>query len=334
MEKYQIRIGYACINNDLRQDDIFTSRSLILRTAAEKGLDYIKQLIIANVNDLLKILIYNEAHGIRFFRITSCLFPHLGNPKFADGNYDISFVKDKLKIIGAYAKRHGHRLTMHPGQFVQLGSLNNEIVKQSFIDLANHVKLLKMMDYMPTDGSVLIIHGGGTFGDKMETLKRWKTNFLLLPKEIRSYISLENDENSYGIDDLLPLCESLNIPFCLDLFHNQVSKNHITITKKLLSRIFNTWKNRSIIPKIHYSQQQPNLRRGAHSQKLERLPLYLFAIPQMLNTNLDIMLEVKDKEQSVFRMYYKYFDIHMDKTGRITYRPKKQLTDKIKKYLK
>lgn len=317
--KYSIRIGYACLNTELRDYDVFTSRSLILKTAATKGIDYVKELILENVDDLLKILIYNEAHGIRFYRMSSCIFPHLGNPKFADGNYDLNFVKDKLKIIGSYAKNHGHRLTMHPGQFVQLGSNNEEVVKQSFIDLENHVKLLKMLGYKPTDGSVLIIHGGGTFGDKITTLDRWKKNFLKMPLDIRQYICLENDENSYGILDLLPICEELQIPFCMDIFHNSVSKDRIPITKKLVRRIFNTWKVHNAIPKIHVSEQQIGLRRGAHSKTIDKLPLYLLKLPKMLSSSLDIMLEVKDKEVSVFKIYYKYFDVNMDPNGKINY---------------
>ena len=167
-----------------------------------------------------------------------------------------------------------------------------------------------MLDYNPSDGSVLIIHGGGTFGDKQTTLNRWKENFRRLPDYVREYIALENDEIGYSITDLLPVCEELKIPFCLDIFHNQVSKDRIPITKKLIKRIFNTWKIRGAIPKIHISEQQPGLRRGAHSKTLDKLPLYLLKLPSMFSTPLDIMLEVKDKEVSVFKMYYKYFDLY------------------------
>lgn len=321
---HEIRLGYACLNMDLRESDIFTSRSLILKTAHEKGLEYIQKLIMENLDDLLKILIYNEAHGIRFYRMSSCIFPHLGNPKL-DFNYELDFVKDKLKMIGKYAKKKGHRLTMHPGQFVQLGSPNPEVVGRSIVDLENHAQLLKMLGYSPTDGSVMIIHGGGTFGNKEETLKRWKENFLKIPTMVRNYISLENDEIGYGINDLLPVCEELGIPFCLDIFHNRVSKNKIPITKRLIKRIHATWKHHSGIPKIHVSEQQIGLRTGAHSKTIDELPLYLFRLPNILNSPLDIMLEVKDKEMSVFKMYYKYFDIKMASNGRITYVVKKKI---------
>lgn len=330
-DKYEIRLGYACINTELRDYDIFTSRGLILSTAEKKGIEYIKELASNNVEDLLKILIYNESHGIRFFRISSCIFPHLGNPKLLNNDYNLDFVKEKLKIVGKFAKAHGHRLTMHPGQFCQLSSPNEEVVKQSIVDLVNHVQLLKMMGYTPKDGSVLIIHGGGTFGDKESSLKRWEENFMKLPANIRGYISLENDENNYGIMDLLPFCEKLNIPFCLDIFHNKVSKNRIPITKKLMQRIFNTWKKHNMIPKIHVSEQEPEMRRGAHSKTLNKLPLYLFRLPSMFKTSFDIMLEVKDKEVSVFKMYYKYFDVKMDINGRIYYILKNKIIEYIQK---
>lgn len=328
MNKYPIRLGYACINTNLRNAEIFTSRTLVLKTFEAKGLEYIKQLALENVDDLLKILIFNDAHGIKFFRISSCLFPHLGNPKIGE-IYDISFAKDKLHRAGLYARNRGHRLTMHPGQFVQLGSKNDEVVKQSFVDLQNHAMIMQMMGLKPEDGSVLIIHGGGTFGDKTTSLERWKENFNKLPEHIKQYICLENDEFNYGIMDLLPVCEELNIPFCLDIFHNKVSNDPVPITKNLIKRIFATWKKRNIIPKIHVSDQDPKLRRGSHSQTLNRLPLYLFRLPVLFKTPLDIMLEVKDKEASVFKLYHKYFDIKMDAKGNITYQPKTKLLQKL-----
>ena len=61
---------------------------------------------------------------------------------------------------------------------------------------------------------------------------------------------------------------------------------------------------------MHVSEQQPGLRRGAHSKTIDSLPNYLFRLPSMFKTPLDIMLEVKDKEVSVFKIYHKYFDIH------------------------
>jgi UV DNA damage repair endonuclease len=64
--------------------------------------------------------------------------------------------------------------------------------------------------------SVMIIHGGGTFQDKPATLERIKKNYKeRLPDNVKGRVVLENDEMCYNVDDLLPLCEELNIPMVL-----------------------------------------------------------------------------------------------------------------------
>lgn len=325
MNDYQIRLGYACISVNLREADIFTSRTIKLDTFDKKGVEYAKNLALQNIDNLLTILVYNEAHSIRLFRISSCIFPHLGNPRIKEP-YDISFAKSQLKNIGNFAKKYHHRLSMHPGQFTQLGTPSQTVLEQSIVDLTNHALILKEMGLTDVNGAVIIIHGGGVYNDKKETLKRWKENFLKLPTFIRNYIVLENDEFSYSINDLLPFCEELNIPFCLDIFHNRVSKDRVPITKSLIKRIFETWKKRSMIPKIHVSEQQEKLRRGAHSKTLDRIPRYLFRLPYLFQTKLDMMLEVKDKDISVLKMYYKYFNIKVNKKGKVLY----YLKDKYK----
>jgi hypothetical protein len=41
------QLGYACINNDLRQQGIYTGRTMIRRTFDAKGLPYVSELCIA-----------------------------------------------------------------------------------------------------------------------------------------------------------------------------------------------------------------------------------------------------------------------------------------------
>lgn len=63
---------------------------------------------------------------------------------------------------------------------------------------------------------VMIIHGGGIFGDKESAMKRFRENYTnLLSDRIKERLVLENDEICYNADDLLPVCEELNIPMVL-----------------------------------------------------------------------------------------------------------------------
>lgn len=70
--------------------------------------------------------------------------------------------------------------------------------------------------------------GGGVYNDKPTTLERLKQSIADLPLNVRQRLVLENDEVSgiivcclysdpfqmcYNAEDLLPVCEELNVPF-------------------------------------------------------------------------------------------------------------------------
>lgn len=335
---FNLRLGYACINNKLRDDDIFTSRKPILATIKKKGIDDVKRLVLQNLDDVIKILIFNEANGFRFYRLTSELFPHMGNSKL-EQDYTFDFAKEKLKSIGKFAKKYNHRITAHPGQYNQMASKSKSTLESTFVDLTKHADVFKYMNLKPSDGAVMIVHGGGVYCDKKTctreeakkiTLDRWRDNFLKLPKYVQEYIVLENDEWSYGVNDLLPLCEELKIPLCFDFFHNSISNDKVKVTKQLIKRIFSTWFIRGLIPKMHLSEQNPEKKKGCHSETLDKIPHYILKLPQMYQTPVDLMLEVKDKETSVFKMYAKYFDYHRDDFGYVTYTIKNEFLLKEK----
>jgi UV damage endonuclease UvdE len=220
-----IKLGYACINTELREQGIFSSRSMVLKTLTDQargGVELARKLAIQNIQDTKLILQWNEKHGIRFFRLTSELFPHLNNhlAGSAIADYKMDFAAPYLKELGAIAKRHGHRITAHPGQFVQLGTPRKDVLERSKLDLKTHADIFTMMGLTPELGSVMVVHGGGVFGNKSETLERWCKAYLTLPEYVRQFIVLENDEYGYGVLDLLPWCEKYDIPLVIDWFHN------------------------------------------------------------------------------------------------------------------
>jgi UV DNA damage endonuclease len=54
---------------------------------------------------------------------------------------------------------------------------------------------------------------GGIYGDKETTLARFKENYRTkLSDGIKARLVLENDEICYNVDDLLPVCNELEIP--------------------------------------------------------------------------------------------------------------------------
>jgi len=62
---------------------------------------------------------------------------------------------------------------------------------------------------------------GGVFGDKAASLDRFRHNYKRPNQDIRNRLVLENDDVSWSVHDLLPICEELNIPLVLDYLHHK-----------------------------------------------------------------------------------------------------------------
>jgi UV DNA damage endonuclease len=293
--------GYACLNTELRKQNppVFTSRTLRLDTFKQKGFVYLKSLIDQNLKDLLTQLQWNIKHNIFFMRLTSEMFPFASHSEYG---YSIHFADEHLKIIGNFIKKNGIRLTMHPGQYNVLSSPNENVVRNTFLDLNHHCDILDRMGL--GKDSVMIIHGGGVYGDKEKSLERLEKNILLLPEGTRNRLVLENCEMSYKIEDLLPISEKLQVPIVIDFHHDSIypSDNPVEF---YFDRVFKVWFDRGIKPKVHVSNSVPGITendsktaRRKHSDYIQFLHESLLKI----TFPLDVMLECKMKEQAIFRL--------------------------------
>lgn len=313
-----INLGYACISMEMRERGIFTSRTLTLKSLAGKGIEEARRLALENIKDLITIINFNEIRGIRFFRMSSNMFPHMENPRTGLTDHSLDFAYEVLRNAGKLARKLNHRLTMHPGQFAQIGTPREEVLDQTFRDLTLHARIFQLMGLTPKMGSVMIIHGGGTYGDKNTTLMRWKDNFLKIPRNVSKYIVLENDEWSYSVMDLLPLCEQLSIPLCIDYFHHYVGDHHNQFNifdEELITRCMNIWKKRGIKPKCHWSNQAIGKRAGTHGACVKSI--YKKILQICIKYNCDIMIEAKDKDLCTMKMYQKYFNPSVSDDGRV-----------------
>ena len=129
---------------------------------------------------------WNEENGIKVFRLSSELFPHKSNTKVE--SYDFDFAKDLLKQIGDKSKKYNQRLTFHPGQYNVVGSLTKEKFEQTILDLKYHADVLDLMGC--DEHSVMVVHGGGVYGNKEDTIQRWADQFKLLPENVQKRLVL------------------------------------------------------------------------------------------------------------------------------------------------
>ncbi|KAI1372756.1 UV-endonuclease UvdE [Hypoxylon crocopeplum] len=326
------RLGYACLNTYLRLSNppVFSSRTCRIASIMEhrhplkdpsqpehptknrpdkdqpadvaRGQKYVEALGLANARDIVKMIRWNDKYGIKFMRLSSEMFPFASHEEYG---YKLApFASEVLAEAGRVAAELGHRLTTHPGQFTQLGSPRNEVVRNAIRDLEYHdemLTLLRLPKQLDKD-AVMILHMGGVFGDKGATLDRFRKNYAKLSPSVKARLVLENDDVSWTVHDLLPICEELNIPLVLDFHHHNImfDKDQIREGTKdiveLYPRIRATWDRKGITQKMHYSEPcsdaiTPRQRRK-HRPRVMTLP--------PCPNDVDLMIEAKDKEQAVF----------------------------------
>jgi len=283
-----IRIGYPCINRTLkcRPDKTFRLSSFSKSLFIEK--------VENNLKCLLEILDFNFKNQIYFFRISSDTIPFASHPVNRI-KWELIF-KDILTEIGKKIKEYNIRVGMHPDQFVVLNSPDNEIVKRSIKELLYHLKLLESLD-TKRDAKIQI-HIGGAYGDKKSAIERFIKNYNKLPSSLKERLVIENDERLYTLKDCLYLSERLGIPIVADYFHYRLN-NCGERFGEILRDVIKTWRPEDGPPIIDYSSQKGLTKLGRHTQRinLKNFAIFLEEIIK-IDSDFDIMLEIKDKEVS------------------------------------
>lgn len=306
-------LGLCCINTELRKDRIFCSRSCIRKNfTVEKA----KELATQNVQDISKMIEWNHENDIRCLRLSSDIFPHFTDKETE--KYTIDFAKKELAKAGKLARRYGHRVLTHPAQFAQVGAKTSSVFESTVADLSHHADILDAMRM--SNNAIIIVHGGGTYGDKEATMRRWVEQFDDLPRNVKNRLVVENCERQYSTEDCLQLSDECKIPVVFDFHHyhcyNQIyeSSREQESIEELLPQIVESWSDR--IPVMHISEQKEGSRIGAHSDYISKLPKELITYMQEeTDLSVDLEVEAKMKELAIKRLYDKYpkiFDPDME----------------------
>jgi UV DNA damage endonuclease len=126
----------------------------------------------------------------------------------------IAYCEREFAKVGETARRLDVRLSMHPGQFTVLASDDAGIVERSIEEFEYHTDIIRWMGYgtkwQDFKCNVHISGRQGPAGIKA-VLPR-------LSPEARNCITIENDENKWGIADSLELAE--DVALVLDIHHH------------------------------------------------------------------------------------------------------------------
>ena len=286
-----MRIGYPCINRTL---DCSSSSTFRLKSYSETRL---KASIQNNLNCLRRILQFNLQHKLLFFRISSDVVPFASHPinKF---NWQKHF-QDEFKEIGEFIIKNRMRISMHPDQFTLINSIKDEIFERSKKELLYHAQILDLMK-LGTSAKIQI-HVGGAYGDKKASTDRFVTRFNKLPDSVARRLVIENDDRLYDLNDCFKISEEIKIPILFDMFHHKLNNSTNQTMRELFRLIEKSWNvKRDGVPMVDYSSQEPNglLRQHSETINLEDFGLFL---KQTEPFDLDVMIEIKDKEKSAIK---------------------------------
>lgn len=285
-------IGYACIN--LGDNDTKFS-TLFLKSYSEEKLI---NIIDKNLKALEVILNYNIKHNIKLFRLSSDIIPLASHPINTTPWWII--FDHRFQSLSKLIKENNLRVTMHPGQYTLINSPKKDVVDKSILDLEYHNKLLKCLGCDNT--SKMVLHIGGVYQEKEKAIQRFIENFKLLNPEIQNRLIIENDDKSYNIEDVLYISSIINIPVVFDNLHHKLNHNENNSLNEfeLINKCNLTWKSSDGKQKIHYSQSANNYKNGAHSKTIHSKEFLKF-YDNLYDKNIDIMLEVKDKNLSAIK---------------------------------
>jgi UV DNA damage endonuclease len=284
-----MKIGYPCINRSI---GCKSDRTFRIKNYSEERL---KEIVENNLSCLLKILRFNVNKELLFFRITSDLVPFASHPicKFP---WQVYF-GDHFREIGDFITKNKIRISMHPDQFIVLNSKKKEVLENSVRELKYQSDV---MEAMKLDKNHKIqIHVGGVYGDKKKSIRRFNERYHDLNETIKKRLVIENDDRSYTVSDCLLVSKATGIPVLFDYFHHQLNSNKEDLSETL-GLISDTWKRIDGIPMVDYSSQGPEKRPKSHAEKIDIGDFENF-ISRSRPYDIDIMLEIKDKEKSALK---------------------------------
>ena len=219
-------------NQDLAQERVYDIVEHNLN-ATERLVDYVASLPLSQ----------------RMLRIGSDMLPAYTESNFGHltkTNFITDMIANKLSNIGDKARQNGVRLSMHPGQFTVLASDRPDVVENSVKEFEYHADIARYMGYGREFQDFKInVHISGAQGPA-----GIKAILPRLSKEARNTITIENEENKWGLNETLELADDLAL--VLDIHHHWCREGeYIQPTDDRFKRVVDSW--RGVRPAMHYS---------------------------------------------------------------------------------
>ena len=330
------RIGFACKwidfphqtegigpKDDAKQYNTGTTTiSWLNRQTRDVAEQKLWDLMVGNIEATRKLVerVSTLDPHLRMVRISSDILPAYTHDTYRDYWLQpavVSYAETHFKRVGDIARANNVRLSMHPGQFTVLASDNPGIVQRSIEEFEYHADMARYMGYGKTFQDFKInVHISGKQGPE-----GIRNAYRKLTPEARNCITIENEENSWGLNDCLTISDI--VPIVLDVHHHWIREGeYIDPNDTRVQRVVDSW--RGMRPTCHYSISREDvlvghdtsimpdhkllLEQGYKKQKMRAHSDFYWnhAVNQWALSfwdQFDIMCESKGKNISSFELY-------------------------------
>ena len=296
-----INIGYCCIPigcnlGKKKKDHILVNRSMVRKTFNQRGLGYVSDLIILNLQDTLRVLDWNLKNDIHVYRMSSDSFPWMSEYQFQDlpKFKEISLL---LTSIGNMVKSNGIRVSYHPGPFNILASERDDVIKRAIFELDQHAILMDLMGLDQTTYYPINIHVGTTKPTRELAAKKFCESFNLLSESCKKRLTIENDDspNQYSVRMLYDwIHKEIGIPICFDQHHFNYGPQDQTM-EEALKLAHSTWKTRCLTHMSSSKQLEDfSGSKTAHAD-------FIYEKIETFGLDFDVEIEAKSKDLAVLR---------------------------------
>ncbi len=290
-----VRLGLCCTF----LEEPIKFRTTTVRYASSLGARerraFLNEIALHNVAALRSAIDWCAAHGIGAFRVQSGLLPLYTHPE-GGWNRDsptAKGVREGLAAVGRHRAAVDVRLSFHPDQFVVPGSKNPATVEMGLRELEYTAEVCELIG-----AEQMTIHGGGAVDGKEAALERLAVGLARLSARARRLVVLENDDRTYTVKDLLPICQRLSIPLVYDVHHHRCNPDGLSV-EEATELAAQTWNGRE--PWVHLSSPAQGWKTGdpkPHSDYIDPKD-----VPACwLARSLTIDVEAKAKELAVVKL--------------------------------
>ena len=336
IQAYTKRIGFCCkwidrpdqtegikSTDDAKQYNTGTTTVAWLnRQTRDLAEQKLWDLMSANIESTRKLVerVSTLDPSLRMVRLSSDILPCYTHESFADYWRQpdvVSYAETAFKRVGDIARNSGVRLSFHPGQFTVLASSNPGIVERSLEEFEYHANMARWMGYgLSFQDFKINVHISGREGPA-----GIRSAYRRLSPEARNCITIENEENAWGLNDCLTITDI--VPIVLDIHHHFIREGeYIQPGDDRVRRVIDSW--RGTRPTLHYSCSREDilvghdtlvapdmtklLAEGYKKQKLRAHSDFMWneANNKWALTHLewaDVMVEAKGKNLASFKLY-------------------------------